>query len=58
MTPVKLDKFLKDTGQDQPADAQFDLNALGLFHAAPKEDGRRILAMRFDETTGALVPAR
>jgi len=57
MTPVKLDKFLQDTSARLPEALNIDLAQLGLFHAAPKEDGRPILALRFDATSGTLVPA-
>ncbi len=58
MTPIKLDAFLRDTKPAQYQELQIDLNQLGLFYAAPKEDGRPILAMRYDSAKGPLVPAR
>jgi hypothetical protein len=58
MTPIKLEQFLRDTKPAQHQELRIDLNELGLFHAAPKEDGRPILALRFDAASGTLVPAR
>lgn len=57
MTPIKLEKFLLDTKPAIVQELTIDLNELGLFHSAPKEDGRPILAMRFDPATSTLVPA-
>lgn len=56
MTPIKLDQFLSDTGTAPQAEAKVDLAELGLFHAAPVEDGRPILAMKFDPKSGTLIP--
>jgi len=56
MTPIKLEKFMLDTRPAIVQELTIDLNELGLFHAAPKEDGRPILAMRYDSATGTLIP--
>ena len=58
MTPIKLAKFLTDTAPQIVEEITIDLKQLGLFHSAPKEDGRPILALRFDTASGTLIPAR
>ncbi len=57
MTPIKLEKFMLDTKPAIVQELVINLNELGLFHSAPKEDGRPILALRFDAATSTLVPA-
>ena len=57
MTPIKLDKFLKDVQPQAKAERPMDLNKLGLFHSAPVENGKPILALRFDPKTGSLMPS-
>lgn len=57
MTPIKLEKFMLDTKPAIVQELTIKLNELGLFHCAPKEDGRPILALRFDAATSTLVPA-
>lgn len=57
MTPIKLEKFMLDTKPAVYQELTINLNELGLFHSAPKEDGRPILALRFDAATSTLVPA-
>lgn len=57
MTPIKLEKFLQDTKPAIVEELTIDLTKLGLFHAAPTQDGRRVLAMRYDAETGTLVAA-
>lgn len=56
MTPIKLGEFLEKTA---PANTQkvMDLAKLGLFHAAPIENGKPLLALQFDRDTGTLMPA-
>lgn len=56
MTPVKIEKFMLDTKPKVVQELTIDLNELGLFYSAPKEDGRPILAMRYDAATSTLVP--
>ncbi|MEM7241161.1 MAG: hypothetical protein AAF429_03150 [Pseudomonadota bacterium] len=56
MTPIKLDDFLRQTAQKVDEKSIMDLSDFGMFHAAPREDGKLILNMRFDAETGALVP--
>lgn len=57
MTPIRLDKFLQDVKVQPEPLVQIDLNKLGLYHSAPVENGRPILAMRFDSESGMLVPS-
>ena len=57
MTPIKLEKFMLDTKPTAVQELTINLNEIGLFHAAPKEDGRPILALRFDAATSTLFPA-
>lgn len=57
MTPIKLERFMLDTKPAIVQELTIKLNELGLFHCAPKEDGRPILALRFDAATSTLVPA-
>lgn len=56
VTPIKLEKFMLDTKPAIVQELTIDLNELGLFHCAPKEGGRPILAMRYDAATSTLVP--
>lgn len=56
MTPIKLEKFMLDTKPAVVQELTIDLTQLGLFHAAPKVDGRPILALRYDTATGTLIP--
>lgn len=56
MTPIKLDEFLSSTAPKTPQPAM-DLAALGLYHAAPRENGKPLLALQFDIKTGSLQPS-
>lgn len=56
MTPIKLTEFLEQTAPKAPSHV-IDLTALGLFHAAPRENGQALLELSFDASTGTLVPA-
>ena len=56
MTPIKLDDFLRQTAPLVKTSNTMDLTEMGLFHAAPREDGKVILNMRFDTNTGTLMP--
>ncbi len=56
MTPIKLDRFLSDTTAQPKTQATVELTKLGMFHAAPTENGRPILALRFDPKSGRLIP--
>jgi hypothetical protein len=56
MTPIKLTDFLSETAP-KANNGAIDLIELGLYHAAPVEDGHPVLALRFDPQTGCLVPA-
>lgn len=57
MTPIKLDDFLRATHTTEDQKAVVHLSDIGLFHAAPRENGEPILALRFDPETGSLMPA-
>jgi hypothetical protein len=57
MTPIKLNKFLSDTGAKPEAVAELNLTEMGLYHAAPVENGQQILAMRYDPKSGTLIPS-
>ena len=56
MTPIKLDDFLRQTAPQVDENTIMDLTDFGMFHAAPREDGKLILSMRFDAETGSLIP--
>jgi len=56
MTPIKLDDFLRQTAPKVDSNQILDLTQLGMFHAAPREDEKIILNMRFDAERGALIP--
>ena len=56
MTPIKLDDFLRQTAPSVDENSVIDLKEIGMFHAAPREDGKLILNMRFDANTGTLMP--
>ena len=55
MTPIKLNDFLHQTAP-QVDKSIMDLGKLGLQHAAPQEDGKMMLTLRFDAKTGTLMP--
>lgn len=56
MTPIKLNDFLVKTAP-KSAKTTLNLAKLGLYHAAPRENGQPILELKFDAQTGALKPA-
>lgn len=57
MTPLKVSEYLRRQGTQAKPVQMMDLRAFGMQHAAPKEDDRVILKLRFDPQSGALVPA-
>ena len=57
MTPIKLDDFLRQTASAKQGGTILDLTELGLYHAAPQEDGKLILSLRFDPKSNTLLPA-
>ena len=56
MKPIKLNDFLSKTAQREKLPT-LDLNDLGLFHAAPRENETPVLSMHFDPLKKALVPS-
>lgn len=57
MTPIKLNDLLARTSPAQKDTRVMDLAELGLFHSAPRENDKPLLALRFDAQNGTLVPA-
>lgn len=56
--PIKPDPIPMAPKPATVQELTIDLTDLGLYHAAPRVDGRPILAMRLDTASGTLVPAR
>jgi hypothetical protein len=56
MTPIKLDVFLETTAP-KPLSPKMDLADVGLYHAAPRENDRVVLFMRYDPSTGVFFEA-
>lgn len=57
MTPIKVEDFLAATAPEKGPQDRVNLNELGLYHAAPRENGVPLLALRFDADSGTLMPA-
>ena len=57
MSPVKQSALTLPRTSPAKHASLFDLRAIGMQHAAPREDGRPLLRMRFDPSTGTLMPA-
>ena len=56
MTPIKSTDFLNPAHRMHRPKTVVDLREHNMVHAAPKENGRAILTLRFDPRTGGLVP--
>jgi|GEM_PF-5388640 len=57
MTPIKIDTFLNATAPNH-GPAKMDLVKMGLYHVAPYDNDRVVLAMRYDPNTGCFVPCK
>lgn len=56
MTPIKASDFLNNPQRLHRPKTVLDLRDHNMVHAAPTENGRQILTLRFDPRSGALVP--
>ena len=56
MTPIKSTDYLNKANRLHRPKTVVDLREHNMVHAAPKENGRQILTLRFDPRSGALVP--
>ncbi|MCP5075965.1 MAG: hypothetical protein GY947_22070 [Rhodobacteraceae bacterium] len=57
MTPIKFADYLKKQNSAVKAPQMVDLREFNLVKAAPVENGRPVLTLRFDTETGTLKPA-
>ena len=56
MTPIKSTEYLNHPNRLTRPCTVVDLRDLNMVHAAPIENDRPVLMMRFDPKSGALVP--
>ncbi len=56
MTPIKSSDYLSHPNRLHRPKTVLDPREYNMAHAAPVEDGRQILTLRFDPRSGALVP--
>lgn len=56
MTPIKSSDYLNHAKRLHRPKTVLDLRDHNMAHAAPVENGRPILTLRFDPRSGALVP--
>ena len=56
MTPIKSNEFLNHPRKIYKTRPVVDLRELNLVHAAPVENDHAFLTLRFDPSSGTLVP--
>ncbi|MEJ6710158.1 MAG: hypothetical protein QNK92_15425 [Amylibacter sp.] len=56
MTPIKSTDYLNKANRLHRPKTVVDLSEHTMDHAAPTENGRKILTLRFDPRSGALIP--